>query len=99
MTSRTRRKHAPAFKAQGALATLKGDKTLAELAQQYEVYPNQITEWKRSLTERAAQVFGDVSSSASSDPDLTKLHAKIGRLTLENDFAGVNFEVQQPTQG
>ncbi|TMQ78887.1 Mobile element protein [Candidatus Accumulibacter phosphatis] len=72
--------------AQVALAALKSDKTLAEWAQQYDLHPNQITDWKRPLTERAVQVFGDASSPASSDPDLTKLHAKIGQLTLENDF-------------
>ena len=69
-----------------ALAALKSDKTPAELAQQYDLHPNQFTDWKRQLTERAVQVFGDAGSPASSDPDLTKLDAKIGQLTLENDF-------------
>ena len=86
MTRRTRRNHAPAFKAQVALAALKSDKTLAELAQQYDLHPNQITDWKRQLTERAVHVFGDAGSPAGSDPDLTKLHAKIGQMTPENDF-------------
>jgi len=86
MTRRTRRNHSAAFKAQVALAAVKSDKTLAELAQQYVIHPNQITDWKRQLTERAGQVFGDASSQVTSDPDLTTLHAKIGRLTLENDF-------------
>ncbi len=86
MTRRTRRNHAPAFKAQVALAALKSDKTLAERAQQYDIHPNQITDWKRPVTERAGQILGDASSRASNDPDLTKLHAKIGQLTLENDF-------------
>ena len=86
MTRRTRRNHTPAFKAQVALAALKSDKTLAELAQQFDIHPNQITDWKRQLTERAVQVFGDAGNPASGDPDLTKLHAKIGQLTLENDF-------------
>ena len=52
MTRRTRRNDAPAFKAQVALVALKSDKTLAELAQQYDLHPNQITDWKRQLTER-----------------------------------------------
>ncbi len=86
MTRRTRRNHTPAFKAQVALAALKSDKTLAELAQQYDIHPNQITDWKRQLTERAVQVFGDAGGPASSDPDLTKRHVKIGQRTLENDF-------------
>ena len=86
MARRTRRNHTPAFKAQVALVALKSDKTLAELAQQYDIHPNQITDWKRQLTERAVQVFHDAGSPTSNEPDLTKLHAKIGQLTLENDF-------------
>jgi transposase len=86
MARRTRRNHTPAFKAQVALTALKSDKTLAELAQQDDIHPNQITDWKRPLTEHAVQVFGDARSPASSDPDLTKRHAKIGQWTLENDF-------------
>ncbi len=80
MTRRTRRNHAPAFKAQVALTALKSDKTRAELAQQYDLHPNQITDWKRQLTKRAVQVFGGAGSPAGGDPDLTKLHAKIGHV-------------------
>ena len=58
MTKRTRRNHAPAFKAKVALAALKGEKTLAELAQMYDVHPNQITTWKAQLAEGAAGLFG-----------------------------------------
>ena len=85
MARRKRRNHSPTFKAQVAVAALKGDKTLAELAQQYDVHPNQITDWKSQLLERSAQVFCDASDKAP-EPDLKTLHAKIGQLTLENDF-------------
>ena len=87
MTKRTRRNHAPAFKAKVALAALKGEKTLAELAQQFDVHPNQITHWKGQLLEGAAGVFGQAKRDGRRPPvDLKALHAKIGELTLENDF-------------
>ena len=86
MSRRKRRNHSPAFKAQVAMAALKGDKTLAELAQHFDIHPNQITDWKGQLQERAAQVFGDGVGKAEAEPDLTTLHAKIGQLALENDF-------------
>ena len=86
MAKRTRRTHSAVFKAKVALAAMAGDKTLAELAQRFEVHPNQITEWKRQLNERAADVFGGGGAVAEPPVDLKALHAKIGQLTLENDF-------------
>jgi transposase-like protein len=88
MTRRARRTHTPGFKAKVALAAIKGEKTLAELAHQYDVHPNQITTWKGQLLEGAAGVFGTGASGIEAAPavDLKVLHAKIGELTLENDF-------------
>ena len=87
MTKRNRRTHSPAFKAKVALAAVKGDRTLAELAQQFDVHPNQITTWKSQLLEGAADVFGQGKAAASGPAvDVKELHAKIGELTLENDF-------------
>ncbi len=82
---RTRRNHGATFKAQVALAAVKGDKTLAELAEQFRVHSTQITEWKQQLLARAADVFGGTKPT-SDMPDLKVLHAKIGQLALENDF-------------
>jgi len=88
MTKRTRRNHSGNFKAKVALAALRGDKTLTEIAQHYEVHPNQVTEWKRQLMERAAAVFDGaaVSGDGVNEPDLKVLHAKIGQQALEIDF-------------
>jgi transposase len=91
MTKRTRRTHAAGFKAKVALAAIKGEKTLAELAQQYDVHPNQITAWKAHLVEAASGLFGSAGSAgAASDTvptiEVKTLHAKIGERTLESDF-------------
>ena len=88
MTKRTRRNHSPAFKAKVALAAVKGEKTLAELAQQFDVHPNQITTWRGQLLEGAAGVFGSDSRAEPAEQaiDVKTLHAKIGELTLVNDF-------------
>jgi transposase len=88
MSRRPRRNHTAAFKAKVALAALKGEKTLIELAEQFDVHANQITQWKSQLLEGAVGVFGGEAKaeSATTVEDLKTLHAKIGQLTLENDF-------------
>lgn len=88
MTRRVRRNHSPTFKAKVALAAIKGEKTLADLAQQFDVHPNQITQWRSQLLDGAAGVFGSEAKSEAAAPtiDVKTLHAKIGELALENDF-------------
>jgi len=87
MARRARRNHTPAFKAKVALAAVKGEKTLTELAQQFDVHANQIKQWKDQLLEGAAGVFGgEAKADAAPAVDLKDLHAKIGQLALENDF-------------
>ena len=86
MPRRPRRNHTPAFKAQVALAAFKGGRTLPQLAEQFDVHPNQITSWKVKLESGAADVFGPGGGTAAqSAVDVKSLHAKIGELTLEND--------------
>lgn len=86
MSRRARRNHTPAFKAKVALAAVKGDWTIAQLAEHFDVHPNQIAAWKARLEGGASGVFGPGSvASASPAIDVRSLHAKIGELTLEND--------------
>jgi transposase len=86
MSRRPRRNHTAAFKAKVALAALKGEKTLSELAQQFDVHANQITQWKSQLLEGAESVFGEAKEQETAKVDVTRLHAKIGELSLERDF-------------
>jgi len=87
MSRRPRRNHSPALKAKVALAAIKGEKTLAELAEQFDVHANQITSWRTQLLEGAAEVLGgDSKAEAPPQIDVKELHAKIGELTLTNDF-------------
>ena len=87
MSRRPRRNHTPAFKAKVALAAIKGDRTMAQLAEQFDVHPNQITIWKVQLENGASDIFG-LGGAKAAEPvvDVKALHAKIGELTLENDF-------------
>ena len=86
MSRRPRRNHSPNFKAKVALAAVRGEKTLAELAQEFDVHPNQISEWRGQLLERAASVFGGEEGKKDPAVDLKALHAKIGQQALEIDF-------------
>lgn len=87
MAKRSRRNHSAAFKAKVALEAMKEEQTLVELSERFEVHPNQITEWKRQLMERASEIFD--KGKPSKEPDIKELHAKIGQLALENDFLSV----------
>ena len=78
--------HGAGFKAKVALAAMKGDRTIAEIAQAYEVHPNQVADWKRQLLENASAVFDGKSGTDKPSPDLKVLHAKIGQQALEIDF-------------
>ena len=84
MSRRPRRHHAPAFTATVALAALRGEATLAELAQRFDGHPHQIGQWREQFLAGAATVFAE---GRSLDPpvDVQALHAKIGQLTREND--------------
>ena len=86
MSRRPRRNHSAVFKAKVAIEALSEGKTIAEVAHKHDVHPNQVTEWRRQLIERAAGAFGGAVTPEVAPVDLKVLHAKIGQLTLENDF-------------
>ena len=87
MTKRKRRKHSAKFKAKVAVAALKGDRTLAELAAQFDVHPNQIQDWKARLAHGAEQIFENgAAGQRDTEAEVKELHAKIGQLTMERDF-------------
>jgi transposase-like protein len=87
VAKRPRRNHSAAFKAKVALEAMKGEHTLVELSERFEVHPNQITEWKKLLMDRASEIFN--KGKPSREPDIKELHAKIGQLAMENDFLAV----------
>ncbi len=96
---RPRRNHSSVFKAKVALAAVKGDQTLAELAERFDVHPNQITQWKVQLLQRAGEVFVTAGEQrATQGPSVKDLQAKIGQLAMENDFlAGALGRIGDPS--
>lgn len=84
---RKRRNHSPVFKAKVAFAALKGDKTLAQLASEYDVHVNQIQTWRNQLKENMASLFDTgLEERKDQDAEVKSLQAKIGQLTMGNDF-------------
>ena len=87
MTRRKRRSHSSEFKAKVVLSAVKGERTLAELAERFDVHPKQIQDWKKRLVEGAEDVFGGNAVKAQyNEQEVEKLHTKIGRLAMERDF-------------
>ena len=85
--SEIRRKHSPSFKAKVALAAVKGDRTVAELASDFQVHPSRIHAWKKELVEGALEVFQDSrSQDKTNDALVAQLYQQIGQLTVERDF-------------
>lgn len=84
MKKRARRNHSATFKAKVALEAIAGDLTLAQLAEKHDIHVNQIVEWKRVLQDNASAIFDGFKKQEV--PDIKPFEAKIGQLTMENDF-------------
>jgi transposase len=86
MSRRPRRNHSPVFKAKVALEAIREEQPLITIAERFDVHPNQITKWKRQLLDGAPAAFGEGDKAKEDGPRLAELHAKIGELTMGNDF-------------
>ena len=85
--SNKRKRHAPAFKAKVALAALKNEETIAELAQKFGVHPTMVTSWKRTLTDGATDIFDTGNKSRKqAEGQIDELYRHIGQLKVERDF-------------
>jgi transposase len=92
--TKTRRKIGAALKAKIALEALREQATVADLAQRYQIHPNQVYAWKKQLQQHAARAFDakvGEEAEAQAEREIERLHAKIGQLTIENDFFGKRF--------
>lgn len=85
MPRRPRRNHSPAFKAKVAVEAIKGEQQVIEIAERFDVHPNVVTKWKQQLLENAPSAFGE-NPARREGPSVDELNAKIGQLTMENDF-------------
>ena len=88
MAKGRRKNHGTAFKAKVALEAIKEQQTLSELADRFQVHRNQIAQWEKQLLDRAEEIFAK-EKAPGNDPSVKELHAKIGQITMENDFLSV----------
>jgi transposase len=88
--SRKRKQYSPQFKAKVAIDAIRGQKTTAELASQYEIHPTMINNWKRDLLEKASELFDNGKTTnrvqAETQAQIDELYRQIGQLTVERDF-------------